>query len=146
MKTIKEKKELSTHRQLVIFFSDMALATRGFRPKITEKDASNLKKTLDIKYIDQTRLEQIMLYFLADRSFRNLGPSIATMLSATVINALRNKLVNRHQFYKELDQYADRYMKRERKPHPTQVPMDAMLKELYEKLSVKKEPGQVEAG
>lgn len=139
METIKNiKKEISTHHQLVNYFSDMALATRGFRPKITVVDTANLKKTLTLKYMDQTRMEQIMLYFLADPSYRNLGPSIATLLSATVVNSLRNKMLNRAQFFKELNSYADRYLKRERKPHPTNVSMSAMINELYSKLSVGK--------
>lgn len=144
--TTENKKIISVHRQLVDFFSDMAQQTRGFRPKITVVDTANLKKVTELPNFSQVRMEQIMLYFLADRSYRNLGPSIATMLSATVINSLKNKLLNRAQFYKELEQHADRYLKRERKQHPGETSMQAMLQQLYQKFNYRKEPAQVEGG
>lgn len=144
MKSEQNKKTISVHRQLVDFFSDMALTTRGFRPKITVIDTAHLKKTLELKYFDQIRMEQIMLYFLADRSYKNLGPSIKTVLSSTVLNSLRNKLINREQFFKELDGYAQRYLRRERKPNPTKVSMESMLKELCSKMTIKSEPVEVD--
>lgn len=100
------------HKQLVTFFSDTALATRGFRPTITAKDAQQLKRVMDLGILDQSRMEQLMLYFLADRNYKNLGPSLATIFSGTILNSLRNAALNREKFYKELDGYAMRYLVR----------------------------------
>ena len=112
------EKEKTTHRKLIEFFSDTALSTKGFRPMITERDAIRLKKVMDLKIFNESRMQQMMLYFLADKNFKNLGPSIATMLSATILNAIRNKAINRATFYKELDEYTSRYI------HKTVLPKD----------------------
>lgn len=107
---MKQIKEPSMHKKLITFFSDTTLAVRGFRPAISPKDAQNLKRVIDLDIISQTRFEQLMLYFIADKNYRNLGPSIATMLSATVLNSLRDRAINRNQFYKELEEYTTRYL------------------------------------
>lgn len=133
------EKEISAHRQLVDFFSDTALATRGFRPQITAKDTQNLKRVLSLGILDQSQLEQIFLYFLADRSYRNAGPSIATILSATFLNSLRNKTINRAQFYKELDGYAAQYIKRAPKKYTDgPVAIGDLIGQLAAKLSLNK--------
>lgn len=138
-------KKISAHRQLVVFFSDTALATRGFRPKITAKDARLLKNALDLNIFNQDDFEQIMLYFLADKSYRNLGPSIATMLSSTVLNSLRNKALNRAQFYKELDSYVMRLFRNKQAPQKSGVKVNRgfvsmadMLQELANKMTLNK--------
>lgn len=102
------KKEVAPFRLAIDFFSDTALKTRGFRPQITNADIGRLKAVSKAKILTLSKIEQLMLYFLADPSYRNLGPSIATMLSATVLNSLHNKLLNRAQFHKELDGYVMR--------------------------------------
>lgn len=107
-----EPKKLSIHKQLVTFFSDTALKTRGFRPHIAPKDAQQLQRVMKLGIFDQSRMEQIMLYFLADKNYKNLGPSLATMFSGTILNSLRNAALNREKFYKELDGYAMRYLVR----------------------------------
>lgn len=107
----------SEHRQLVEFFSDTALVARGFRPTISPQDAVKLKKALSKNILDHSHWEQIMLYFLADRSFKNLSPTIYTMLSSTVLNGLRNKALNREQFFKELETYREVYVNRREGTH-----------------------------
>jgi len=102
-------KEKTTHRKLIEFFSNTTLKTRGFRPRISPKDAKQLKNILDANIMQQTQIEKMILYFLADKSYKNLGPSIATIMSSTVLNSLINKMRNREQFYKELDEYVTRY-------------------------------------
>ncbi len=47
--------------------------------------------------------------FLPTEVTKNLGPSIATIMSSTVINSLINKMRNRAQFYKELEVHAGHY-------------------------------------
>lgn len=132
-------KEISMHRRLIDFFSDVSLNARGFRPAISPRDAAQLKRALNLEILDHSHWEQVMLYFLADRSFKNLSPSIATMLSSTVINGLRNKMLNREQFYKELETYSARHLRKvEEKPHTHTVGMVSIsdrLQELSKKLS-----------
>lgn len=106
-KTIKRK---TVHGKLVDFFSDTCLATRGFRPKFSVADMGRLKRALSEDIFDQSHWEQVILYFLADRNFKNLSPSLATMLSATILNGLRNAALNREKFYKEIDEYTQRYI------------------------------------
>ena len=133
-----KQKEISIHRQLTVFFSDTALATRGFRPVITAKDAQQLKRAIDLNIFSKTKFEQIILYFLADKSYKNLGPSIATMLSSTVLNSLQNKAINRVQFYKEIDEYVVRYLKT-KKTEQTEggAKIADLIKQLKEKLQIK---------
>lgn len=108
--TAEEKKVKSNHRQLIEFYHDMTLRVRGFKPRISPKDAKQLKNILELNILSKEELEKLILYFIADPSYNNLGPSMATMFSSTVINSLINKLKNRTQFYKELEQYASRYI------------------------------------
>jgi hypothetical protein len=109
----KQEKEKTIHRQLVEFWSNTALKTHGIRPTISGKDAKNLQVILKAGFISQTNMEQIMLYFLASPSYRNVSPTISSMLHPTFLNSLRSKAVNRAQFHKELDQYVDRYLRNE---------------------------------
>jgi hypothetical protein len=134
-----KKKEKSEHRQLIEYFSDMTVKTRGFRPRISPKDARQLKNVLEFEILDQTQLEKIMLYFLADRSYANLGPSIATIMSSTVLNSLINKMKNRAQFYKELEEYATRYFGNGRGVIVSgqMVDIASQLEQLKEKLKIK---------
>lgn len=121
-------KEKSVHKQLVEFFSDTALRARGFRPKISPADAMRLKQILSEDILTHSQLEQIMLYFLADRRFKNLGPSIATMFSSTILNALRNHAINGEQFYKELEQYRERYIKQAVQLHEKLSPREGGMR------------------
>lgn len=121
-------KEISMHKQLIGFFSDVALRARGFRPMIAPRDAAQLQRVLKLNILDQSHWEQIILYYLADRSFKNLSPSIATMLSSTVINGLRNKMLNREQFYKELDTYQIRHVKQPVPQHEKMEPREQVMK------------------
>lgn len=98
------------HNQTIKFFSDTTLKVRGFRPLITEKDAGRLKTVLKMNILSQEKVEQLILYFLADKNYKNLGPSLATLLSSTILNSLRDRTINRSQFYKELEAYSQRYL------------------------------------
>lgn len=131
--------QISVHRQIIDFFSDTALATRGFRPKISPADARRLKDVLNEDILTHAQLEQIILFFLADRRFRNLGPSIATILSSTVLNGLRNQVINGEQFYKELESYRERYLTKRKVDKQTEkrgpVLLADRLKELSERMA-----------
>jgi hypothetical protein len=141
-------KQKSVHHQLVEFFSDTALRARGFRPKITPADAMRLKQVLKEDILDQSHWEQVILFFLADRNYKKLSPSIATMLSSTILNGLRNQALNGEQFYKELEMYRYRYVKQEEGKHeeiqpkeqgmkPVQGMLAEKLKALSEKMAMR---------
>lgn len=132
-------KNKTPHRQFIEYFSEMTMRTRHFKPKITGKDAMQLKRVLDGDQIDESKLEQLALYFLGSWRFKNMSPSIATMLSATVLNALLNYMQNREDFYKELDALVSQYMRGEPAHSDTKVEvttLKAQLDALRKKLSI----------
>ena len=129
--------EKTVHRQLIEYWHDTTVKTRGFKPRISPKDAKQLKNVLDLKIFGQIELEKIMLYFLADPSYKNLGPSIATLLSSTVLNSLINKTKNRTQFYKELNGYADQYFAGGKVLNSHKVDMVVRLEQLRKELTTK---------
>lgn len=104
-------KEKSPHALFMEFWSSTVEKTRGFKPKITGADGMNLKRVLATG-IDQTDLEKISIFFLADPSFKKFSPTLSTMLSAGILNGLINRTKNDPEFYKNLDRYADRYLPR----------------------------------
>ena len=103
------KKERSIHSQLVGYFHDIAKQTRGISVIITKADAKNLKRAIDLKILDQSDFEKLILYFLGSTQFKNLSPSISTFLSSTVFNGLVDKMRNRATFWKELDSLSVRF-------------------------------------
>lgn len=103
------KKERSIHSQLVGYFHDIAKQTRGVAVIITKADAKNLKRAIDLKILDQSDFEKLILYFLGSTQFKNLSPSISTFLSSTVFNGLVDKMRNRATFWKELDSLSLRF-------------------------------------
>lgn len=140
--TPEERKAKSDHRELIEFFHDMTLKARGFKPRIGPKDAKQLKNILELGILDREEIEKLMLYFLADKGYRNLGPSLATMFSSTVLNSLVNKLKNRNEFYKELEGHASKHLapvrdKRQRSLNTRrEVDIGAKVEALRKKLSM----------
>lgn len=127
------------HKQLVTFFSDTALSARGFRPKISPADVKRLQYVIRENILTQTQFEQIMLFFLADKRYRNLGPSIATMLSSTILNSLRNHAMNRETFYRELELYRAKYLQKNVPDEKGNTfDLAERIKKLSEKMSVLK--------
>lgn len=103
------KKEKSIHSKLVGYFHDMAKQTRGVSVIITKADAHNLKRAIDLKLLDQTDFEKLILFFLGSMNFKSLSPSISTFLSSTVFNGLIDKMRNGPNFWKELDSLSQRF-------------------------------------
>lgn len=138
----KKTMSVSTHKQLVTFFSDTALKARGFRPSISPSDAKRLQYVVQENILSQTQIEQLMLFFLADRNYKNLGPSIATMLSSTILNSLRNRVLNSEKFYQELEVYRARYINDRteniQESRSGAFALSERLKKLSEKMSVVK--------
>jgi hypothetical protein len=105
------------HRRLIQFFHDTTLKARGFKPDIGATDGAQLKRVLELEAIPEETLEKFMLYFLASSSFMTFTPSLSTMLSAGVLNGLRNRILNDPKFYKELDHLAERFYPKKALPN-----------------------------
>lgn len=101
----------SAHQQFIDFFYDTCQKTRGLKPKITGADGMNLKRILETGLIRQIELQQLALYFLANRYFKKFSPSVSTFLSSGIINGLMNDARNREDFWKELDGYTQLFLK-----------------------------------
>ena len=129
-------KEKSKHRQLVEYFYEVSKSARGFKPIVTAKDAGQLKRILELEILSVNEIEMLMLYFLADVSYRNLGPSIATMMSSTVLNSLINKLRNRAKFYRELEGYMRHLPKKQ--GFKVSKDIDKKINDLISKLTINK--------
>jgi len=106
-----KKKPHKEHNQFIQFWHETTQRTRGIKPIITGKDARNLKRVLDMEILSQNQLEQLAIYFLAHPSFRKFSPSIATFLSAGIINGLMNRAKNDPEFWHEIDIFATRYIR-----------------------------------
>jgi len=106
-----KKKPHKEHNQFIQFWHETTQRTRGIKPIITGKDARNLKRVLDMEILSQNQLEQLAIYFLAHPSFRKFSPSIATFLSAGIINGLMNRAQNDSEFWREIDIFAARYIR-----------------------------------
>lgn len=106
-----KQKTHKPHAEFIRFWSETCQRSRGLKPIITGMDARNLKRVLDMEILSQYQLEQLAVYFLAHPTFRKFSPSIATFLSAGILNGLINHMQNRPKFWKELDGYAIRYMR-----------------------------------
>ena len=76
---------------------------------VTKADRSNLGRVMKGYGIAPETLEQAMLYFLAH--YKNIGPSLKTMLSTGILSMLLNDMQNNRDFWKNLDSYADQYMR-----------------------------------
>jgi len=103
-------KGLSAHTQFIRFFHDTSNKTRGVKPIVTGKDARNLKRVLDMKLLTESEMEQLALYYLANRYYKKFPPAISTFLSAGILNGLINDLKNKEEFWKEVDGYTTQYM------------------------------------
>jgi len=108
-KVILVDKKLSTYQQFINFFYEITEKTRGIKPIITGKDGKNLKRVLALNILNSTELEQLALYFLANRYYKKFAPSVSTFLSAGILNGLANSLKNREEFWKEMNQYTQQY-------------------------------------
>jgi hypothetical protein len=103
------------HKQFIEFWYDICQKIRGIKPKITGKDAKNLKRIIDMGIVNQQQLEQLAVYYLAHPYYRkkNFSPSISTFLSAGIFNSLLDRMSNNDTFWNELDSFTQMYLKRE---------------------------------
>lgn len=110
------RKLKSLHAQFVDFWHETTKTARGIKPLITGKDARNLKRVLNLAILTSAELEQLAVYFLASPHFLTFSPSLSVFLSAGILNGLQNRMKNSPDFWRELDGYASRYL---RKPAQT---------------------------
>ena len=102
----KPKKE-SPHKRVLAFFHDTVRAARGFKPVITAADGMRLKHALELGISPDT-LEQAATFYLYDPSFKKFSPTLATFLSAGILNGLLNRMKNDADFWRNLDGYIRR--------------------------------------
>jgi len=101
----KASKPPSTHRKLTTFFYEATKVARGITPIIDGAGVKQLKNVLD-RGIPEDTIEQVMLFFLFDPSFKTFAPTMKTMFSAGVMTGLLNRMKNEPEFWKKLDRYA----------------------------------------
>ena len=106
-----KKKGSSPHKVFMDFWWETVKRTRGIKPIVTAADARNLKRVLD-SGVDESLLEQLAVFFLADYSFKKFSPTISTFASSGIINGLLNRTKNDPEFHKNLYRYADQYIPR----------------------------------
>jgi biotin operon repressor len=131
---LKEEKQHKAHKQFIEFWYETTQKTRRIKPIITGKDARNLKRVLDLGILRQYELEQLALYFLAHYSFQKFSPSIATFLSAGIINGLMDRMQNNQEFWRELDEFTIRYLQKPKTSFDEKVVMVERLQELKKQL------------
>ncbi len=105
--TLRTAKSPSAHRIFIDFWFAEVQKARGIKPIITGMDGKNLQRILKAG-ISSVTLEQLAVYFLNHRSFKEFAPSISTFLSAGVLNGIQNRMQNREEFWKELDGFTQR--------------------------------------
>jgi hypothetical protein len=121
----RELKQYKPHKQFIDFWYETCQRTRGVKPIITGRDAKNFKRVIDAGILSIEQIEQIATYFLAHPIFRKFSPSIATFLSAGILNGLMNQMKNNPNFWKEIDDFSVRYIKQ---PKEKVIPSDLAQK------------------
>ncbi|GIW70343.1 MAG: hypothetical protein KatS3mg101_1090 [Patescibacteria group bacterium] len=129
-----KNKTYKPHKQFIDFWYETTQRTRGIKPVITGKDAKNLKIVLDMCILSQSQLEQLAVYFLAHPTFRQFSPSIATFLSAGILNGLMNRMNNSDGFWRELDEFTVKYIRQPKTSFDERVAMVERLAELKKHL------------
>lgn len=117
----KKKKEVDPKKEdfkaLIKFWHDHVPMTRGIeKPEYSKQDYGGLKALIARTPLKREDTEKIMLFFLADRRYKRLGPSLATFCSKGIQTSLINDFKNDQHFFKNLYDYADRYMQQYQPP------------------------------
>lgn len=105
IKAPKNTKKTSEHHQLIKFFYDNVKRARGFTPKFDKKDFSMLKRLIAESNLSSDDIEKMMVFFLYDPSYAKFTPSIATLFSSGILNAILNKMANEEGFWRKMDNY-----------------------------------------
>lgn len=104
-KTATKPPKPSPHKEIVDDYFRITQRARGIRPIITAADGKMLKNTLD-RGVSRETIEQAVIFFLYDPSFKIMAPTIKTILSAGVLTGIINRMRNEPEFWKRLDGYA----------------------------------------
>lgn len=107
--TSKEVVQPGAHKAFLEFFDEMGVKVRRARPTGDKAGYRNLK--IALQTTDESTLERLVLYFLADPKFAKYELDLKVFLSAGVMKALADQK-NRDGFVKRMDGYADRYLGR----------------------------------
>lgn len=133
----------SPHRVLMQYWFNAVQKTRGMKPLVTGSNVKNLKRVLDLNVADQGDFEKVFLYYLASPRFKNFAPDLSTCLSAGVMNGLLNAMRQDQNFWKDLDNYANQYLRRNITPE--EMGRHTSMMEKLEKLKEKLTMGQAVA-
>ena len=101
----KTENKNSDVKKFIDFYYEMAKKIRGIKLKITKADAGNIKR--ELKEINKDDLEKMAVYFLARMT--KFAPGISTFLSAGIQNALRDRMRNKEDFWKEINNILEFY-------------------------------------
>lgn len=104
--TQKNRALKEAHKEFVSFFDDMAMKVRGKNPWYDVAGFRNLK--LALKVTDESTLERLALFFLADTVFLKYEISLRVFLSEGVMKALEDQ-GKKDGFVKRMDGYIGRY-------------------------------------
>lgn len=140
----RKDKEKSPHAQLVEFFHNTCKKARGLKPVITGQDARNLKRVIDMGILTQQQIEQMLLFFLGSWRYKKFAPSISTALSSGILNGLMNQMQNGDEFWKEMTQLQDRFMRARVEPTDFSSKIAELKRQLYEKIGMPKSADMVE--
>lgn len=132
----KTKESREAHKEFVKFWDNMVTKIRGDAKNIFDPAGfRNLK--LALKVTDESTLERLGIYFLADVKFQKYGPMLKTFLSSGIMKGLRDAQ-NKEGFSKRLDDYVDKY--RVRRIGGAKIDeYEAILKALTDKLTIKRQ-------
>ncbi|MDE1944802.1 MAG: hypothetical protein KGI03_00820 [Patescibacteria group bacterium] len=103
------KNKRSAHKDFVKFFDETSVKVRGKKPSYDDAGFRNLKLALNTT--DESTLERLCLYYLADAKFSAYALDLKTFLSGGVMKALADQ-ERKDGFVKKLDGYVDRYLRR----------------------------------
>jgi len=124
----------AAHVRMMTFFYEKVQAIRGFKPKFGPKDGKMLKDVLALGDVPETRLEQMIVYFLAHPNFAKFSPTPSTFFSAGIFTGILNRMANDPAFWKDLEKYSQGCLGR---PAETEG-LSEQIKALARKLNLNK--------
>lgn len=132
-------KDKSPHHQLIQFFHETTIQFRGIKPIWDKKDTKRLKDILTLGLIDNDKIEQLMLFFLAAPRFKKFSPSMSVFFSAGIFNGLMNAMKNDTTFWKEMNQYQTQLGRGKISNEVRPYDVSKMLKQLTDKMTIQRD-------
>ncbi len=133
-KRVLPKNSRGAHKEFVKFWDEMVVKIRGAHKYVFD-DAGFRNLKLALKVTDESTLERLGLYFLADPKFSKYYPSLKVFLSSGIMKGLQ-QVQNRDGFSARLERYVDQYIISCTKGSMS-LDVEQVLKELVNKLTIK---------